>query len=465
MALMDGLQLLPPIMEEYTPNRPMDERPRDQIKRNYFFGAIGAILIIISFITGVFIGGLNNENVNAAQVKRDVLRVLVNRNAPPPPEVQDLDFAKFWDVWQTVKDRYVKEPPSDSKMFYGAIEGMVASLNDPYSVFFDPDLAKKFSQDLEGTFDGIGAEIGIRNDQVTIIAPLPGTPADRAGLKAGDRILEIDGTDTTGMMLEDAVSRIRGPRGTSVDLLVGREGLKEPKKFAVVRDTITVDPVKWKIVTKGGKHIAVITLSHFNDVTAPKFADAVRAALLENPAGFVIDLRNNPGGYLESSVNLAGAWIPRETVVTERFSDGKEQKYIAPDGGKLADMRTIVLINEGSASASEILAGALKDTGKATIVGEKSYGKGSVQDYMTYEDDSALKLTVALWYTPKGNSIDKQGITPDVEVKMTPEDINADKDPQMDAAVDMIVSPEKLPAGATVEATTDSTNSPTNERQ
>jgi len=440
-------------MEENTEIKPVEPAPKDPIRRSYLFGALGAILVIISFIAGVFVGGLNGTDGTTTAVKQEVLRVLTNRNAAPPPEVKDIDFNKFWDIWKTVKERYVKQAPTDSQMFYGAIEGMVASLKDPYSVFFDPELAKKFNQDLEGVFDGIGAEIGIRNDQLTIIAPLPGTPADKSGLKAGDRVLQIDDTDTTGMMLEEAVSRIRGQRGTSVNLLIGRESLKEPKLFTVIRATITVEPVKWKMVKKGGKQVVVITLSHFNDVTAPKFADAVRAALLENPAGVVVDLRNNPGGYLDSAVQVAGAWIPREVVVTEKFSDGKEQKYTAPDGGKLADTHTVVLINGGSASASEILAGALKDLGKAKIVGEKSYGKGSVQDYMSYDDDSALKLTVALWYTPRGISIDKQGISPDVEVKLTPEDINADKDPQLDSAVDMIVSPDKpLPVAAPAEA-------------
>lgn len=413
------------------------------MRRGYSFGVLAALLAMIAFSVGVFVGQIRTRPATAdlGVPTTDISPVLVQRDAKPPASVKDLDFSRFWEIWQTVKERYVKDAPTDSQMFYGAIQGMVGSLKDPYSVFLDPDLARRFDQDLSGKFEGIGAEIGIRDDQVTVIAPLPETPAFKAGLKAGDKILEIDGTDTFGMLLEEAVSRIRGPRGTVVKLTVGRDGLKQTKELTIVRATIVIEPVKWKIVTKGGKRVAVVTMTQFNDMTAPKFAEAARSIMLENPAGLILDLRNNPGGYLESAVEVAGQWAPRQVIVLEKFSDGKEQKYTAPDDGLLVDVPTVVLANGGSASAAEIVAGALKDYGKAVVVGTQTYGKGSVQDYMSYDDDSALKLTVALWYTPKGATIDKQGIKPDIEVTMTPEDINKDLDPQLDKALEVILNP------------------------
>ncbi len=446
-------------------------RSRDSVSRNYSFGVLAAILVIASFIGGVFVGGLRptvsaGPQVTAADLQKSGTGQVTDKNAPPPYALKDVDFAKFWDVWQTVKERFAKDKPTDSQMFYGAVEGMVASLKDPYSVFFDPQLAQKFDADLKGTFEGIGAEVGIRNDTLTIISPLDGSPAMKAGIKAGDRILQIDGQDTSGLLLEEAVAKIRGPKGTTVKLMVFREGMKQAKEYPIVRSTIVVDPVKLTWKEKDGKKIAVIAIRQFNEETAPKFTEAVRKALLQNPAGLVLDLRNNPGGFLDTAVKVAGEWTPNAVIVSERFSDGKEQKYNAPMGGQLGDMPTVVLVNGGSASASEIVSGALQDYGKAILVGEKTFGKGSVQDYMSYDDNSALKLTVALWYTPKGRSIEKQGIDPDIDVKLSADDINADKDPQLDVAVQAVLDPSAARTAAaalqaeakTAAATTDGLN-------
>jgi carboxyl-terminal processing protease len=418
----------------------MDEqRPeKTSVSRQYTVGAVAALLMIGSFVGGVFLGELRVKPLGADAGRP----VITNVNEPPPFPYEDVDFMQFWEVWKTIKERYVKQPVQDISLFYGALEGLVGSLEDPYSVYFDPEFAEKFAAELEGTFEGIGAEIGIKNDRVTVIAPLPGTPAERAGLKAGDKIFAIDDVDTTGMIIEDAVTRIRGPKGTEVKLLIGRDGFTEAQEILITRATITVEPVKWKTVESRGKKYAVLTISHFNEQTESKFNQAVRDLLIEDPAGLILDLRNNPGGFLDTAVKVAGEWSPGQTIVIERFSDGKEQKYNA-DGpiGRLAGMPTVVLVNGGSASASEIVAGALKDHGKATIVGEKTYGKGSVQDYLEYGDGSALKLSVALWLTPSGLSIEKEGIAPDIEVKMTPEDYNADKDPQMDKALEILSTP------------------------
>lgn len=423
-------------MEELQPVK------KDRLTKHYTLGAVVSLLIIASFVAGVFLGELRLKIDASATGAPKV----TGKEQPPPYMLKDVDFAQFWETWKTVKERYVVQPVSDVDLFYGAMEGMVDALKDPYSVYFNPEFAKKFNDELSGTFEGIGAEIGIKDEKVTVIAPLQDKPAMKAGLRAGDWIVSIDGAETGGMGIEEAVSKIRGPKGTVVKLLIMRKDLKEPQEFAITRATIIVESVKWEMKTVKGKKIAHITISHFNDTTESEFNDAVRNALLESPAGLVLDLRNNPGGFLDTAVKVTGEWTPNQTVTIEKFSDGKEQNYNASSGGRLSDMPTVVLVNGGSASASEIVAGALKDYGKATIVGETTYGKGSVQDYLEYGDGSALKITIALWLTPKGTSIDKQGITPDIEVKMTPEDFNAEKDPQLDKAVQLLIAPPAAPA-------------------
>ncbi len=430
-------------MDQFPQQPPAPQKKNDVVSRQYAFGVVMALAVTASFMAGVFIGDLRRAPARA-QATGD--GQLLNTNARPTAQLKDVDFQAFWDIWKTVKERYVETPPSDVKMFYGAVAGMVGSLGDPYSVFFDPEYAQKFSKELEGEFEGIGAEIGMKQEKLTVIAPLPGTPADKAGIKAGDRILAIDGIDTTGMLVDDAVSRIRGDKGTPVKLMIIREGMKEPKELTIVRDKITVESVKWKTVKVSGKKIGVITITHFNEKTEAKFNEAVRSILLEDPQGVILDLRNNPGGFLDTAVSVAGEWVPHDVIVTEKFSDGTKKNYASDGKSRLADVPTVVLVNGGSASASEIVAGALQDHAKATIVGEKTYGKGSVQDYTEFADGSALKLTVALWFTPKDRSINKEGIAPDVEVKLTPADFEADKDPQYDKAVDILTGKEKVPA-------------------
>ncbi len=430
---------------------------RDGVKK--YRGALTATFVIVSFIAGVFFGELQMKSSVTAPVAETPGKV-TGRNTQAPYELKDVEFKGFWEIWKEVKDRSVHQPVSDVKMYYGAVAGMVASLGDPYSVYFDPETAQKFTKDLEGTFEGIGAEIGLKNDQITVIAPLPGTPAANAGLRAGDKIYGIDGIDTTGMLVEDAVDRIRGPKDTKVKLLIMREGLKQPKEFEITRATIIVEPVKWKTVKSQGKRIAVITVSHFNEQATTRFNDAVRASLMDSPSGIILDLRNDPGGFLDVAVEVAGEWIHKEVIVIEQFSDGTKKTYPSDGLARLADIPTIVLVNGGSASASEIVAGALQDAGKAILVGEKTFGKGSVQDYQEFLDGSALKLTVALWLTPKGRSINKEGIAPDVEVKMTPEDFNADKDPQMDKALELITAPGGLPKHIEQPKTTASNDEP-----
>jgi carboxyl-terminal processing protease len=412
----------------------------DTASRRYGLGVLIALAVTVSFVAGVFFGELKSPSKLGGRKAVTSDTKLSNVNTPPPEALEDVDFQQFWNVWKMVKERYVDQPTSDVKMYYGAVAGMVGSLQDPYSVFFDPEYAEKFSNELAGEFEGIGAEIGIKKDLLTVIAPLAGTPAEKAGLKAGDRILAIDGVDTTGMLVEDAVTRIRGAKGTPVKLLITRDGLKDAKEIVITRATITVQSVKWETKTVKGKKIGKITISHFSENTEAKFNEAVRATLLDDPDALVIDLRNNPGGFLDTAVAVSGEWISKDTVVIEKFSDGQKKAYPSDGLARLTGLPTVVLVNGGSASASEIVAGALQDDRKAVVVGEKTFGKGSVQDYVEFDDGSALKLTVALWLTPKERTINKEGIAPDVEVKMTPEDYDADKDPQLDKAFELLTT-------------------------
>lgn len=403
--------------------------------------AIFLLLIIISagsFASGMYAVGKNEVIKDLAKKEVNYAgKVLGKYDAAKEGRLkEDIDFDLFWNVWDTLKKEYVDQNKLNEKeMFYGAIKGMVASVGDPYTVFMDPKLADRFASDLAGTFDGIGAEIAIKNDILIIVAPLAGSPAEKSGLKAGDKIYAIYGTSTAGISVEEAVSKIRGPKGTSVTLTIFREGWEKPKDIIVVRDKIVVKSIKTEMRQDG---IFVINIANFNDDTAGLFNKAVNEAIKNNPKGIILDLRNNPGGYLETAIDVASAWVEDGIVVTEKFSDDNKNEFLARGRARLKDFKTVVLVNQGSASASEIVAGALKDTGRATLVGMKTYGKGSVQTLDEFSDGSTIKITVAKWFTPNGYNINEQGINPDVEVDLKQEDYDQNKDPQLDKAVEIL---------------------------
>lgn len=345
------------------------------------------------------------------------------------------DFQTFWDVWQLVKSAYVDQPVSERDLYYGSIAGMVSGLGDPYSAYFTPEDARAFDEQLAGKFFGIGAQLDMKDGQIVVVAPLPGTPAERAGVMVGDAILAIDDIDTAGMSIDEAVSRIRGEKGTSVTLTLYQAGADAPRDVPITRDEITIDSVAYTLRDDG---VAVIEISMFNDDTSALFAAAAQRVLDDDASGLILDLRNNPGGLLDSAIDLAGYWLPAgQTAVIE--SIGGEQTTFATRGtAALAGLDTVVLVNGGSASASEILAGALQDADEAVVIGETTFGKGSVQEYHDLPDGGAIKITVAKWLTPLGRSIDQQGITPDQEVLFTQEDFDAKRDPQLDAALHIL---------------------------
>lgn len=392
------------------------------------YGIVAAVLLI--FVGGAFAGFRAAESSEARAGG-----TVENRETLPPYLLQNVDFKLFWDVWSLVKEKYLEQPVADSRLFYGALSGLVASLGDPYSIFLDPEIFKKFNEDLSGTFDGIGAEIGIKKERLLVVAPLPSTPADRAGLRSGDLILAIDGKDATGMSVEQAVTLIRGPKASKVTLKMFREGWEEPREIEIIRETIHIENVVWRM--EGD--MAYVKVVQFNGDTQPLFEAAVQEILLKKPKGVILDLRNNPGGYFDGAVALASYWVPAgEPVVIQRTRGGQEQSYAASGRAPLKDFPTVVLVNGGTASASEIVSGALRDHGLASIVGEQTFGKGTVQDLEGLPGGSAIKITVAEWLTPKGRSINKEGIPPDTEVKLTKTDYENDKDPQLDRAIQVL---------------------------
>jgi carboxyl-terminal processing protease len=359
-----------------------------------------------------------------------VIQKVINKESPK----KEVDFRLFWNAWDLIEQKYVGQIDYQ-KMLYGSISGMVNSLGDPYTVFMNPDEAAKFSDELKGVFEGIGAEIGMKNNQLVIIAPLENSPAKKSGLLSGDKILKINDQDTTGMNLSEAVSKIRGPKDTQVKLLINREGFSEPREFTITREVIEVKDITWEMKDN---NIAYIKIRSFGENSSSEFKDIASQVLAKNPSGIVLDLRNNPGGYLDSSVDIASKFIRDGVIVYEEIKDRKRKEYKATGDATLADPKLIVLINKGSASASEILAGAIKDYNRGQLIGEKTFGKGSVQELDQLVGGSAIRITIAHWLTPKGKSINDQGIEPDIEVKITDQDYNANLDPQIEKALELL---------------------------
>jgi carboxyl-terminal processing protease len=361
---------------------------------------------------------------------------LVNLNIGGENEIEKkADFGIFWDAWRVVENKYNLEPLDYQEMVYGAATGMVDSLGDPYTVFLNPEESEIFNEDMKGSFDGIGVEIGFRDRLLTVIAPLKDSPAEKAGLLPGDKILKVDGEEIVGMNIDKAVSLIRGEKGTKVLLTIAREGLDDLKDIEIIRYTIVLKTVELEIKEN---NIAYIKISQFKEDTTFELDDKIDDILAIDPIGIIIDLRNNSGGYVGTVKEVAGRFLNRgEVVFIENYSNEKiVHKTIGSK--RFFDVPIVVLINEGSASASEILAGAFRDNMGVKLVGKKTFGKGSVQEVKRLKDGSSIKITVAEWLTPNEISINKNGIEPDYEVEMTIEDYENDRDPQLKKALELL---------------------------
>ena len=347
----------------------------------------------------------------------------------------EADLKIFWAVWRMLADKYVDESALNSQtMVYGAIKGMVSALDDPYTVYMTPNETKEFDQNLEGKLEGIGAELTVRDQALVVVSPLKNSPAEKAGLKPGDVVYKIDGKVTSEMTLFDAIMKIRGEKGSKVVLTILRKEEKEPLEIGIVRDTVNIESVSME---DKGKGIFYISINQFNDNTKPEFETKVSELLLKEPKGLVIDLRNNGGGYLDSAVDILSELLKgKEAAVTIKQRDAADNQTLYVTGKpQLGDVPLVVLINNGSASASEIMAGAIADHKRGLLLGEKSFGKGSVQEVDKLSDGSSLRYTIAKWYTPNGKNIDKVGIKPDMEVVMKKEDAAKDIDTQLEAAI------------------------------
>jgi len=385
-------------------------------------GFVGILAVVGIFSAGFFIG-------NGTWRISFMHPVTANQGLPAR-----LDYSSVNEVYQVLKSKYDGKL-DEQTLLNGMKKGMVEAAGDPYTTFFDTEGAKAFNEQLNGSFSGIGAELGKQGSDVIIISPINGFPAEKAGLKSKDIIASIDGQDAAGLSIDEAVKRIRGEKGTSVTLVIVRDS-QQRLEFTIVRDTITIPSVESKILDN---NIGYIQISRFSEDTSSLVDAAAKDFKAKNVKGIVLDLRNDPGGYLTAAVNVSSEWLKPGQIILQEKRDGKvTQSYNAQGTGQLVGVPTVVLINEGSASASEITAGALKDNNAATIIGVKSFGKGSVQEPTPFSNGSMLKVTVARWYTPAGKNIDKEGIEPTTKVELTAENIKAGVDTQLNAAKDQL---------------------------
>jgi carboxyl-terminal processing protease len=355
---------------------------------------------------------------------------------PIPPDDQQALMQPFWEAWAIVHDQFVDQPLDDTQLVRGAIEGMINALGDEQSSYMDPDTYRQANIPLEGSYEGIGAWVDTQGELLTIIAPMPGSPAEIAGLKPGDAVIAIDGEDVTGIDPSLVIRRILGPAGTEVELTITRQGEPQPLDFQVTRANISVPSTDSRMIDSD---IAYIHLYTFGQSSSDDLRSELRELIAQNPTGLILDLRGNGGGFLTTAIEVASEFIPDGVIMTEHFGDGRVQTYNAQGGGLATDVPMVVLIDGGSASASEIVAGAIQDRGRGKLVGETSFGKGSVQNWVPLESDGgAVRVTIARWYTPNGRLIDKTGLQPDVEVQRTDDDILNDRDPQLDRAVEIL---------------------------
>jgi carboxyl-terminal processing protease len=415
---------------------------------SYFFGSMVAVLLFAGATFGV--GWITPSllertgmDLTLPTIPLPGVGTVAPRTATlAAPEVQsDTELALFWEAMALLDEHYYgqEELPTGDDITYAAIQGVILSSGDPHSSILPPDDAAEFNADLSGEFEGIGARVDVNEEGLVIVAPFPGTPASEAGLLPGDLVLEIDGVSTQGMTLEEGVSLVRGERGTTVTLLVRREGQSDLLTFEIVRASIVVPMVTSRVIEEeGAPKIGYVQLAEFSANASGQFEDALREVQAEGAEYLIIDMRFNPGGLLTVAVDVTSQFIDTGNILTERLTNGSTVEHPANRGGVALDIPIVVLVNGGSASASEIFAGAIKDTARGTLIGETTFGKGSVQRLHTLSDESLLRITVARWFTPSGEAIHEVGIEPDVLVTIDPETLQPGEDPQLDAAIEYI---------------------------
>lgn len=414
-----------------------------EMKRWSIVGAVAVAVILF------YAGFMSGQYSTAEASKIQSIIVSVNGENGKPEVIEQTDFSIFWKAWNLVDQKFVQTkktasttPTTGQDRVYGAIKGMVDSLGDPYTTFFPPTEAAAFETEIEGNFEGVGMEMGVKDGILTVVAPLKGSPAEKAGILSGDKILEIDGKNSANISVDEAVKLIRGKRGTSVKLTVIRDNnVDKPLYINIVREVINLPTIDTKYDQRNG--IFTIKVYSFSGQAASLFRNALRDFVNTKSNKLIIDLRGNPGGFLDAAVDMASWFLsPGKVVVTEDYGNGKEQTIERSKGYNIFsdNLQMVILIDGGSASASEIFAGALSEHGKAKLVGTKSFGKGSVQEYIKIDDKTSIKITVAKWLTPNGKSISDGGLTPDIEVKLSEEDLKNKRDAQMDKAIEILTS-------------------------
>ena len=408
---------------------------------------LGIFVIALAF-TGGFAAGYASPHEGALpSALSAVLRIAPTTQGAPSTDVATL-FKPFWQAWDLVHAQFVSQPVDNTKLMQGALSGMMQSLGDPYTAYMSPEEYQQATAPLNGAYEGIGAWVDTRGQYVTITGTMPGSPAEKAGLKPGDQITAIDGQDMSSTPPDVAVTHILGPAGTSVHLTILRQGSTNPLEVDVTRAKINVPSVVSKMLTQDGQRVAYVQLTTFGESTASDLTSALKNLLPQKPAGIVLDLRNNGGGYLTSAVDVVSQFVDQGTVLIEQSGDGSRQIYKVNPGGLATQTPLVVLVNGGTASAAEITAGAIQDHDRGQLVGTTTYGKGSVQNWIPLVDNAgAVRITVAHWLTPNGHLIQGKGLTPDVVVSVSDQDTASGKDPQLDKAVQVLL--QKVPAAAT----------------
>jgi carboxyl-terminal processing protease len=412
-----------------------------KVIRYILVGALVIFTMIVVFCSGLMVAWFNPE-------QGQFLISYIMPSASPSttqslPEDKSNDttlkdlFVPFWQAWDIVHAEYVDQPVDDTKLMQGAISGMMDSLGDPHTSYMNPLEYEQISTPLEGSYEGIGAWVDTTGDYLTIISAMPGSPAEEVGLQPDDIVLAVNGKDMTGVDGDLVLKEVKGPADTEVTLTIGRESVEAPFDVVITRREIEVPSLESRMLED---NIAYIGLYTYGLQTPDELKTALTTLLANNPDGLILDLRNNGGGYLDSAIEILSEFITKDQVLMyEEMGDGTRKTYSSIEGGLATEIPLVVLINGGSASASEITAGAIQDYERGTIVGEQSYGKGSVQIWTAlYDEQGAIRVTVARWLTPKERQINSIGIKPDVEVTYTEEDFNAGIDPQLDKAIQIL---------------------------
>jgi len=406
------------------------------------FGLIlSAGLLVGGFSAGFLAGTTSSALLPWLPINYEVPEVLLDQGAAIQTDASSSDleqlFQPFWESWEILHANYVDQPLDDIELMRGAIEGMLESIGDPHTSYMDPGEYEQATMDLDSSYEGIGAWVDTDAEYLTIVAPMPGSPAEEAGLEPGDEVIAINGEDMTGIDGNVVVRSVLGPAGTAVTLTIRREGLDAPFSVEIIRAEIEVNSVEFEMLPEEIGYIQLIT---FGEDTSTELRTALTELLAEDPLGLILDLRGNGGGYLQTAIDVASEFIDEGVILTERFGDGTEREFEATRGGLATEIPLVVLIDGGSASASEIVAGAIQDYGRGILVGADSFGKGSVQNWIPLSDDNgAVRVTIARWYTPAGRIIHEVGLTPDIPVEFSPEDWELGIDNQLDAAIQVLL--------------------------